>query len=48
MPGSSVMASMFQICAEVRLVKMDCSWAWVLVAALIAAWPMSTTPSLAM
>jgi len=45
MPGSKVIASMFQICAEVRLGKMPASWAWVLVAALTAAWPMFTTPS---
>ena len=38
--------SMIQICDEVMLGKLDCSWVWVLVAALIAAWPMFTTPSL--
>ena len=48
MPGSKVMPSMSQACAEVRPGKMDCSWALVLVAAAFAASPISTTPSLAM
>jgi hypothetical protein len=37
MPGSMVIASMFQICAEFRFGKMLVSWVWALFAALLKA-----------